>query len=221
LAPFITFEFLPIGARASEALEIGELDFLIAPRHLSSAHPTEVLFEDSWTCIAWTENRSIGESLRLDDYLALGHVVVQIGEKIMSDEDTLRRFKYRRRLEVSVPSFSLAPHLVVGTDRIATVKTRLALKYQRLLPIRLLPLPFDIPPSVEALQWHRAHEHHPSHRWFRCLLKEATAALSLEERPSTAITRQHAAQRAYGAKEWPPKVRSHRARDVNTKRSDR
>lgn len=187
LAPFITFEFLPIGARASEALEIGELDFLIAPMHLSSEHPTEVLFEDTWTCIAWTENRSIRESLPLDDYLALGHVVVQIGDKIMHDEHTLRRFKYRRRVEVSVPSFSLASHLVVGTDRIATVKTRLALKYQRVLPIRLVPLPFDIPPTVETLQWHSVHEHHPSHRWFRCLLKEAIAALPPEAPPATAI----------------------------------
>jgi DNA-binding transcriptional LysR family regulator len=163
--------------------------------HLSSAHPTEVLFEDTWTCIAWTENRSIGESLPLDDYLALGHVVVQIGDKIMYDEDTLRRFKYRRRVEVSVPSFSLASHLVVGTDRIATVKTRLALKYQRVLPIRLLPLPFDIPPTVQTVQWHWVHEHHPSHRWFRCLLKEAVTALPGEEGPAAAIPRRRASMR--------------------------
>jgi LysR family transcriptional regulator, nod-box dependent transcriptional activator len=221
LAPFITFQFLPVGARASEALELGELDFLIAPMHLSSAHPTEVLFEDTWTCIAWTENKSIGESLPLDHYLALGHVVVQIGDKIMYDEDTLRRFKYRRRVEVSVPSFSLASHLVVGTDRIATVKTRLALQYQRVLPIRLLPLPVDIPPTVETLQWHWVHEHHPSHRWFRCLLKEAIAALPPAGAPETTIPRRRAAQRVYAAKERSPEVRSQRAREVNTKSSHR
>ena len=45
-------------ARASEELEIGELDFLIAPMHLSSGHPTEVLFEDTWTCIAWSRPSS-------------------------------------------------------------------------------------------------------------------------------------------------------------------
>jgi DNA-binding transcriptional LysR family regulator len=194
LAPFITFRLQPIGNRASEALDAGELDFLVAPMHLSSAHPTEVLFEDTWTCIAWTGNRSIGESLSLEDYLNLGHVVVQIGENIMHDEHALRRFNYRRRVEVSVPSFNLAPNLVVGTERIATVKTRLALKYQSVLPIRLLPLPFDIAPVVETLQWHSVHDHDPSNKWFRCLLKEAIAGLRLADQPVTTIPSPRAAR---------------------------
>jgi DNA-binding transcriptional LysR family regulator len=188
--------------------------------HLSSEHPTEVLFEDTWTCIAWTENRSIRESLSLDDYLALGHVVVQIGEKIMHDEDTLRRFKHRRRVEVSVPSFSLASHLVVGTDRIATVKTRLALNYQRVLPIRLLPLPFHLPPAVETLQWHRVREHHPLHRWFRCLLKDAIAALPPEERrrpPSAGGARRTASMRHESGRRSSVLT----GREVHTTKSDR
>ena len=187
LAPFITFRLQPIGGRTSEALDIGELDFLIAPMHLSSAHPTEVLFEDAWTSIVWTGNHSIGKSLSLDDYLNVGHVVVQIGDNIMYDEHVLRRFNYRRRVEASVASFNLAPHLVVGTQRIATVKTRLALKYQRVLPIRLLPLPFDIAPTVETLQWHSVHDQDPSNKWFRCLLKEAIAELRLGDQPVTTV----------------------------------
>lgn len=185
LAPFITFRLQPIGNRASEALDAGELDFLIAPMHLSSAHPTEVLFEDTWTCIAWTGNHRIGESLSVDHYLSLGHVVVQIGENIMADEHALRRFNYRRRVEVSAPSFNLAPQLVVGTERIATVKTRLALKSQSVLPIRLLPLPFDIAPVVESLQWHSVRDHDPSTKWFRGLLQEAIAELGLADLPVT------------------------------------
>jgi len=161
LAPFITFRLQPVGNRASEALDAGELDFLIAPMHLSSAHPTEVLFKDTWTCIAWTGNHSIGESFSLDHYLNFGHVVVQIGENIMHDEHALRRFNYRRRVELTVPSFHLAPSLIVGTERIATVKTRLALKSQSVLPIRLLPLPFEMAPVVETLQWHSIHDHDP------------------------------------------------------------
>jgi DNA-binding transcriptional LysR family regulator len=182
LAPFITFRFHSIGSRASEALEIGELDFLIAPMHLSPAHPTEVLFEDTWTCIAWTENTSLGEFSSVDEYLNLGHVVTQIGEHIMYDEHVLRGFNYRRRVEVTVPSFSLAPHLVVGTERIATIKTRLALKYERILPIKLVPLPIAIPPTVETLQWHSVHDHDPANKWFRCLLKEAVSNLPSVDR---------------------------------------
>jgi DNA-binding transcriptional LysR family regulator len=138
--------------------------------------------------------------LSLDDYLSLGHVVVQIGENIMHDEHGLRRFNYRRRVEVSVPSFNLAPHLVVGTERIATVNTRLALKFQRVLPIRVLPLPVDIAPVVQTLQWHTVNDHDPSNKWFRCLLQETIAELRLADQPVTAVPNARAAQLVHRAK---------------------
>jgi len=146
------------------------------------------LFKDTWTCIAWTGNHSIGESFSLDHYLNFGHVVVQIGENIMHDEHALRRFNYRRRVELTVPSFHLAPSLIVGTERIATVKTRLALKSQSVLPIRLLPLPFEMAPVVETLQWHSIHDHDPLNKWFRCLLQEAIAELGLADQPLRTIS---------------------------------
>jgi len=63
-----------------------------------------------------------------------------------SQEDLIRASK----------SFDLAPQLVVGTNRIATVPTRLACKYAKFLPLKLLPLPIDVSPLVEKLQWHTA-----------------------------------------------------------------
>jgi DNA-binding transcriptional LysR family regulator len=197
LAPSITFKLLPVGHRASEALEIGELDLLIAPLHLSAAHPTEALFEDSWSCIAWADNRAIGHSISLDEYLSLGHVVVQIGERVSYDEHALRRLNHRRRVDVTVPAFSLAPQLVVGTGRIATLKTRLALRYQRTLPIRILDMPFEIPPVVERLQWHEIYDRDPAIVWFRSLLKEAIADLPAIDVPMVA-TPGHPAPGPYG-----------------------
>ena len=75
--------------------------------------------------------------------------------------------------KVVTPSFDWAPQLVVGTERIATVATRLAVKYARLLPIKLVPVPIEMPPMVEMLQWHRAHDHDPAHSWLRAQMREA------------------------------------------------
>ena len=108
-----------------------------------------------------------------EEYLNLGHVVVNVGEDPVGniDETYLRRTKRRRRVEISTPSFFLAPQLVVGTDRIATITTRLALRYAEILPIKLVPLPIEIPVLVEVLHWHRAHNQDPVHLWFRQILK--------------------------------------------------
>ena len=180
-APHITFELRQVGRRAGEDLESGELDFLISPDgYVSSSQPTEMLFEDTYTCVVWAGSTAIGKTMTLEQYLALGHVVVNVaGNEPPSnyDEQFLRRANYKRRVEVSVPTFSLAPQLVVGTDRIATITTRLAVKCAEILPLRLLPLPIAMPPMVEMLQWHKVHEYDPAHDWFRGLLKKIVQTL--------------------------------------------
>ena len=183
-APHITFELRTVGRRAGEDLESGELDFLISPEgYVSSSQPTEVLFEDTYTCVVWSGNKAVGKTLTLDQYLDLGHVVVNLaGNEPPSnyDEQFLRRSNFTRRGEVSGPAFSLAPRLVEGTDRVATITTRLAAKCAEILPLRLLPLPIAMPPMVEMLQWHKVHEYDPAHAWFRRLLKQVVQTLPSE-----------------------------------------
>ena len=191
-APHMTFDLRPLGPRAGEALDSADLDFLIAPASAEfEAHASEVLFEDLFTCVAWSGNEAVGETLSPEEYLNLGHVVVNVGQDPVGniDEVYLRRSKHRRRIEISTPSFFLAPQLVVGTDRIATITTRLALKYVQNLPIKLVPLPIEIPPLVEVLHWHRAHDQDPAHLWFRRLLKRAVAALPSTDtqQPTTGV----------------------------------
>lgn len=180
-APHMTFELRPVGPRATEDLESGELDLLISPSgYVSSTQPTQVLFEDTYTCVAWTGNRALGSTMTVDEYLNLGHVVVNVagGEPPSNyDEQFLRQANLKRRVEVTVPTFSLAPQLVIGTGRVTTITTRLAVKYAATLPLRLIDLPMAMPPMVEVLQWHKVHEYDPAHHWFRGLLKKAVEAL--------------------------------------------
>jgi LysR family transcriptional regulator, nod-box dependent transcriptional activator len=183
-APHITFELRQVGRQAAEDLESGELDFLVSPEgYVSADQPTEVLFEDTYTCVVWAGNKAVGTSVTVEEYLNLGHVVVNVagGEPPSNyDEQFLRRSNFKRRVEVSVPTFSLAPQLVVGTDRATTITTRLAAKYAEFMPLRLIPLPIAIPPMIEMLQWHRVHEYDPAHHWFRRLLRQVVQLLPVQ-----------------------------------------
>jgi DNA-binding transcriptional LysR family regulator len=168
------------------------LDFLIAPEpYVSAVHPKEILFEDTHTCVAWNKNTKIRSTISVEQYLALGHVIVHVGEigSANYDERMLRSLNHKRNVEVVTPSFDLAPQLVIGTDRIATVTTRLACKYEKLLPIRLLRVPIDIPPMVEVMQWHRAHDQDLAHVWLRSQLKQ-TVGRVFAGRPAR-VRRQH------------------------------
>jgi LysR family nod box-dependent transcriptional activator len=193
-APHMTFELRPLGARASEALDEGVLDFLIAPAGDHEMHRSEMLFEDAFTCVAWAGNTAIGDTLTPEEYLDLGHIIVNVGASPIGniDEIYLRKTKQRRRVELSVSSFGLAPHLVVGTDRITTIPTRLAMRLADILPLKLVPLPIEIPGLVELLHWHRVHDQDPAHIWFRGVLKDTVASMPAsmgEARLTAAATR--------------------------------
>jgi DNA-binding transcriptional LysR family regulator len=176
----MTFELRPLGARADEALDQGELDFLIVPPDEKfDLHRSEVLFEDTFTCVAWAGNEQVGETLTPDEYLNFGHVIVNVGASPVGniDEVYLRKNKRRRRVAVSAPSFALAAQLVVGTDRITTITTRLAVRCAEVMPLKLVPLPIEIPRLVEVLHWHRAHDQDPAHLWLRRVLNEVVAIM--------------------------------------------
>jgi DNA-binding transcriptional LysR family regulator len=163
------FDLRLLGPNYLEDLDSGEIDLLIIPQALSSeAHPSNVLFSDTFSCVVWTGNSQIERKITREQYLGLGHVITEWdgGRLAALDETLLAQSGLRRRREVTAPSFSLTPQFVVGTQRIATVQTRLARTMAERWPIRVLPCPFDIPPIVETVQWHKYQERDPAILWF-------------------------------------------------------
>jgi DNA-binding transcriptional LysR family regulator len=90
----------------------------------------------------------------------------------------LSRSGFTRRVEVVAMSYSLMPHLVIGTSRIATMHRKLAHYYTRHLPLRMLDMPISMPKIVETVQWHQYRDKDPAHRWFRGLLLRAGQELN-------------------------------------------
>jgi LysR family nod box-dependent transcriptional activator len=176
----ITIELLSNAESSVEALERGEIDFLIAPQqYISQNHPAEDLFEDGYLCVAWAGNQEIGDSLSLDQYFALGHVAARFGKQRTPavDEWFFERFGHTRRIEVVAMTFSLLPELVVGTSRIATMPETLARLHANYLPLKLLPPPIQIPRLREQIQWHRYRDVDTALTWLRKLLREVAQSL--------------------------------------------
>ena len=175
VAPGISFEFRQSSGRVQAELESGEVDFVIGPEiDVMAEHPQEVLFEDTYTVVAWTGNTAVGDSLTFDDYLGLGHVVFRTAHRGSPwlERWFAGRFGDVRRIEVAAQSFSLLPHLVVGTNRIATMQMRLARQYVSVLPLKLIAAPLEVPRLTEILQWNVHRDMDPASRWFRARLKE-------------------------------------------------
>ena len=179
-APGLSVEFRTPSESAPAELEEGEVDFIINPESQNSPMQSGVvLFEDSYVIVVDADNHEVGDSIGIEQYLALRHVAFKSGKFGLPQLESwvANRYGDERRVEVITHSFSLLPRLVVGTARIATMHTRLAQQCAGSLPVRLVKPTFEIPRLVEVLQWHKYRDLDPGSMWFRDMIIEGARAL--------------------------------------------
>jgi DNA-binding transcriptional LysR family regulator len=171
IAPGLQLQILPSNEISFAQFLKGDVDAIIVPEeHTMADHPRRVLFEDTFSCVVWSGNTTVREPLTMEQWLAMSHVVVHFGrdqltifERWFAEQSATARAE--RRVDIIAPSFGVVPHLVVGTQRVATMHTRHARLYEKLLPLRVLAPPPGFPVMRETLQWHRHLDTDPAIQW--------------------------------------------------------
>ncbi len=167
-APNMRFEIQPMVDNVVETLERGLIDFLITIDYAISAdHPSQILFEDDYVVVGWHENPAMKEPMTKDLYFELGHVAARFGRgKVATVDDWfMRRQKQTRKIEFVAPSFLSMPAFVIGSNRIATMHSKLAHRLAQYLPLATVKPPLEIPSIREAIQWHISNNNDPAIRW--------------------------------------------------------
>lgn len=153
----LRFDLLPLTENSARLLHDGEIDLLLAGQSLDvGAPPNATVFEDEFVCIA-CKNLGPGEGeLTQESFGDFDRVVVRYFEHQMSfeEEETLRRAGVIRQRQVSVWSYSLVPHLVCETRKIAVIPARVANLAAIRWPVRLHPFPFRHEPIRAFAFWH-------------------------------------------------------------------
>lgn len=185
IAPQVTIEMMGHSQQPSESLERGDVDFLILPIDLSADHPHETLFQDEFCCVAWAGNDEVGETISLEQFMQMGHVVARFGHNRTPsvDEWFFRQFGNQRRIEMYTNGFFSVPQMIIGTNRIATLQRALVSYYAQHLPIRILHHHFELPTLTEGLQWNRFADADPGMIWMRSVLREHSSVLNARTRP--------------------------------------
>lgn len=179
-APRISILLQPLAdTKTREDFDDGKIDFIFLPdRYLSTKHPREALFEDDWTCVAWAKNTAIGKELTLDRYLSLGHVqtLLRSGGMVF-DDSYIMRMGHARKIAAVVPTFTLMPEFVVGTNLVGTMQTRAAKIFARRFPLKLFPPPLEIPPISMSVQWHKSFDRDPGSLWIRGVIRQIVKSM--------------------------------------------
>jgi LysR family nod box-dependent transcriptional activator len=176
----VSFELLYQTTEPERMLVRGETDLLLIPdNYLTSDHPSEILFEESYVCVIWDQNSLIGDTISFDEYIAASHIAVQYGDDHVPAFEGwfLKRFGVVRKIQVVTANLLAPADLVVGTDRIATMHKRAAARAAKTLPIRILASPIEIPTLKLAMQWHQYRTGDPGLKWLRDLMRQAAAGM--------------------------------------------
>jgi DNA-binding transcriptional LysR family regulator len=182
------------------ALAEGELDVVIGnwpqpPEHLR----TTLLLEDEVVCLVDRDHPG-ANGLMVNEYLEGSHVVPQLYSTLQRGvvETHLATQRLSRAPTVTVPYFSMAPHLLPGTDLIFTTSRHFAQHFAAMLPLAVVPSPIDFPPMRFYQLWHGRNQQAPGHIWFRSLLSAvmrtagATRHLRVTTPPASRDIRQYA-----------------------------
>jgi LysR family nod box-dependent transcriptional activator len=183
-APGVTVELLPADpGQIEERLNRRELDLAFVIEHMCQAeHPRALVIDDSFHCLVWTGNKRVKSRLSLEQYLSLGHAVTAYGfdRRPGFEQYSMDRMGVERRIELRCTTPALLGPLIVGTQRIATVPTRLAQQQVQFLPLKLFRPPVDIPHLRIAVQWHKSRQGDAATTWLRELVVQTARDLGYQ-----------------------------------------
>jgi DNA-binding transcriptional LysR family regulator len=177
-APFVDIEIVPLDpAVPASAFDQGA-DLIILPRRLGVAGMRErPLMEDQLSCMICDRHPHIGQSISLEEYLAMPHAVVSdalwpAAHFTLSARDVLARRTIRLRTRL----YAALPQLLPGTPLVATGSAWLLQHQASMGKLRVLRIPFAVEPDVIVAQWPSGGGDDPAIEWLLGHLERATAA---------------------------------------------
>lgn len=176
IAPGVTFDCFPNTHPATAELDEGYIDLLILPQQfLSPQHQHEVLYEETFVCAVWSQNRLVSDQVSLEQLMEMKLVASAPAggrDRGLSTMDQwwVDRIGSSRNVDVVVGTFSAAAPFIVGTNRYSIMHRRLAQHFSKTYDLKLLPLPIDFPRRTIAMQWNRYRGDDAGIAWLRKLL---------------------------------------------------
>lgn len=178
-APDVAVESFQVPRRdLLRELAAGSLDFALDVPLLS--HPNVVhtaLYHDRYVCVVRADHPVLGGELDLDAFVALRHIHISSRPRGAGHVDmALDRLGARRTIALRAQHYLMAPGIVASTDLALTIPLGFARTLSADHAVRILELPFEVPPLESHLYWHTSRQEDPSNRWLRETIVELTRA---------------------------------------------
>lgn len=131
------------------------------------------LVKDRFVCAVRANHSRIEQTLSLEQFENEPHVALTMpGSGIEIVEKALDANRIPRKVRLHLPGCFGISSMITGADCLAIVPEQLGKLIASAGRIRLLPLPFALPPYYVMQHWHERYTHDPASRWLRAVIAE-------------------------------------------------
>ena len=174
-APGVRFRFMLHNPSIVEDVSnrLRSADGMVIPHGHISDLPYLDLWHDDWLALVADESVA-DDRLTMEQTAEMPWVLTfQSRSAYTSAARQMQQLGVENRVDVVVESFLSLSHFVRGTNRIGLIQAALAPMALAAGGVRVVRLPFEPTPLVNALWWHPVHGRDPEHAWMRDLFAEA------------------------------------------------
>lgn len=189
----VSVDLQDISEETPRLLQSGRLDLAVGfMPSTASGFCQQRLFQDRFVCAVRLNHPRIKDTLTLDQFENEPHLVLTTpGSGIEVVEKALEMNRIQRKIRLRVPGCFGISSMITGADCIAIVPDQLGRLIVSGGRIKLLPVPFSLPPYYVVQHWHERYTHDPASRWIRGIIAE----LFLEKENASGIENEPVAAR--------------------------
>jgi DNA-binding transcriptional LysR family regulator len=131
------------------------------------------LVKDRFVCAVRANHSRISDTLSLEQFESEPHVVLTMpGSGIEVVEKALETNRISRKVRLRLPGCFGISSMITGADCLAVVPEQLGRLIASAGRIKLLPLPFALPPYYVMQHWHERYTHDPASKWLRAAIAD-------------------------------------------------
>lgn len=175
-APGISVKFVPVSVATQIAMVSGEIDFMMTPQNNPASEESVhsiVILEEEMAIITSDTFATPAGGLDMATYLAADHAVYAVSDSKSFEQWALDELGITRRVRIMVPQFTILPECVAGTGTVAMVPRFVAERAAKSYPLKVWPVPFEMPVMRTSLYWSNVLHLNPPHQWLRQVIERA------------------------------------------------
>lgn len=181
----------------TKAMQDGDVDLAVGyfPDLKGSDFYQKRLFTHHFLCLLRTDHPVTGNTLTLEQFVALPHaVVLSEGRSQEILEEHLKELGLIRRVAIYTPHFLSIPALVAHSDMVVTVPHAMGIAYGKpAFGLRSIQLPFESPRIQLRQHWHTKYQKDTRNVWLRGIVSELFNVSTDEWQPAREKVREAAA----------------------------